>query len=44
MECVSGVRERGGVCGWCEGEEWSVWVVECVSSVSSVRVVVYSGV
>ena len=19
MECVSGVRERGGVCEWCEG-------------------------
>ena len=30
MECVSGVRERGGVCEWCEwceGEGWSVWVV-----------------
>ncbi len=24
VDCVSGVRERGGVCEWCEGEEWSV--------------------
>ncbi len=33
MECVSGVRERsgvcewcegGGLCEWCEGEGWSV--------------------
>ena len=26
MECVSGVRERSGVCEWCEG-------VDCVSGV-----------
>ncbi len=24
VECASGVRERGGVCEWCEGEWWSV--------------------
>ena len=24
VECVSGVRVRGGVCEWWEGEGWSV--------------------
>ena len=24
VECVSGGRERGGVCEWWEGEGWSV--------------------